>query len=121
MLTRAGPEIGVASTKAFTAQLTVLLSLAIAAGRDRGVLEPSRVAVLEETLSSLPRLIGAAMSGFDEIRPHVAGLARARSCLFLGRGMLFPLALEGALKLKELSYIHAEGYASPGSMADCAD
>ena len=112
MLTRAGPEIGVASTKAFTAQLTVLLSLAIAAGRDRGVLEPARVAVLEETLSSLPRLIGAAMSGFDEIRPHVAGLARARSCLFLGRGMLFPLALEGALKLKELSYIHAEGYAS---------
>ena len=112
MLTRAGPEIGVASTKAFTAQLTVLLSLAIAAGRDRGVLDPSRVAELEETLSSLPRLIGAAMSGFDEIRPHVAGLARAQSCLFLGRGMLFPLALEGALKLKELSYIHAEGYAS---------
>ena len=112
MLTRAGPEIGVASTKAFTAQLTVLLSLAIAAGRDRGVLDAGRVAVLEDTLSSLPRLIGAAMSGFDEIRPHVAGLARARSCLFLGRGMLFPLALEGALKLKELSYIHAEGYAS---------
>ena len=85
MLTRAGPEIGVASTKAFTAQLTVLLSLAIAAGRDRGVLDPSRVAELEETLSSLPRLIGAAMSGFDEIRPHVAGLARAQSCRRWGK------------------------------------
>lgn len=112
MLTRAGPEIGVASTKAFTAQLTVLLSLAVAAGRDRGVLESKRVSTLEAALESLPRLIGAAMSGFNEIKPHVAELARAHSCLFLGRGMLFPLALEGALKLKELSYIHAEGYAS---------
>ncbi|MGC6484383.1 MAG: glutamine--fructose-6-phosphate transaminase (isomerizing), partial [Candidatus Puniceispirillales bacterium] len=112
MLTRAGPEIGVASTKAFTAQLTVLLSLAVAAGRDRGVLTADRAATLEDALTSLPRLIGEAMSGFDAIRPHVAGLARAHSCLFLGRGMLFPLALEGALKLKELSYIHAEGYAS---------
>jgi glucosamine--fructose-6-phosphate aminotransferase (isomerizing) len=112
LLTRAGPEIGVASTKTFTAQLTVLLSLAIAAGRDRNVLAKERVEVLEDALISLPRLVGAAMSGFDEIKPHVEVLAQARSCLFLGRGVLFPLALEGALKLKELSYIHAEGYAS---------
>ena len=112
LLTRAGPEIGVASTKAFTAQLVVLLSLAITAGRDRGVLDAARVAELEGAMTSLPRLIGSAMSCFETIKPHVASLARAHSALFLGRGMLYPVALEGALKLKELSYIHAEGYAS---------
>lgn len=112
LLTRAGPEIGVASTKAFTAQLTVLLSMAIAAGRDRKVLDAARVAELEAALASLPRLVGEAMSCFETLRPHIASLTKAHSCLFLGRGTLFPLALEGALKLKELSYIHAEGYAS---------
>ena len=112
LFTRAGPEIGVASTKAFTAQLTVLLAMAAALGRDRGVITKEQCDAIKDHLTTLPRLVGQAMSGFDKIKPFIAALSRARSCLFLGRGTLFPLALEGALKLKELSYIHAEGYAS---------
>ena len=112
MLTRAGPEIGVASTKAFTAQLTILLGMAAALGRDRGVIDADRCHAIKDHLVRLPRLVGEAMSGFEEIKPFISVLSRAQSCLFLGRGMLYPLALEGALKLKELSYIHAEGYAS---------
>ena len=112
LLTRAGPEIGVASTKAFTAQLTVLLAMAAALGRDRGVISAQDCAAIQDHLTSVPRLVGQAMTGFDAIKPFVSTLSRAQSCLFLGRGTLYPLALEGALKLKELSYIHAEGYAS---------
>ena len=112
LFTRAGPEIGVASTKAFTAQLTVLLAMAAALGRDRGVISKEQCDAIKDQLIRLPRLVGQAMSGFDKIKPFIAALSRARSCLFLGRGTLYPLALEGALKLKELSYIHAEGFAS---------
>lgn len=110
--TRAGPEIGVASTKAFTAQLTVLLALAIDLGLSRRVLQRERALQLVGLLHSLPRLVGLALDCFDELRPVARRLAKAHSCLYLGRGPLYPLALEGALKLKELSYIHAEGYAS---------
>ena len=112
LLTRAGPEIGVASTKAFTSQLTVLLALAAGLGRDRGRLKAKQVDAVLSALESLPRLVGEALACFETLTPVANRMSRARSCLFLGRGMLFPLALEGALKLKEISYIHAEGYAS---------
>ncbi|NDA08153.1 MAG: SIS domain-containing protein, partial [Alphaproteobacteria bacterium] len=112
LLTHAGPEIGVASTKAFTAQLTVLLGMAVALGRGRGVLAEKDASEIEDGLMALPRLVGEALNTMEEVRDYVPTLARASSCLFLGRGSLYPLALEGALKLKELSYIHAEGYAS---------
>jgi glucosamine--fructose-6-phosphate aminotransferase (isomerizing) len=112
LMTRAGPEIGVASTKAFTAQLTVLLALAVVLGRERGVIKAKEADAIRDHLNAVPRLMGEAMRGFENIQPCIANLSKARSCLFLGRGMLYPLALEGALKLKELSYIHAEGYAS---------
>ncbi|XDZ64797.1 glutamine--fructose-6-phosphate transaminase (isomerizing) [Alphaproteobacteria bacterium LSUCC0684] len=112
LLTHAGPEVGVASTKAFTAQLTVLLGMAVVLGRDRGVLSEQDAAAIEEGLMALPRLVGKALSLMEGVEAHVPMLSRASSCLFLGRGLLYPLALEGALKLKELSYIHAEGYAS---------
>lgn len=112
LLTRAGPEIGVASTKSFTAQLTVLLGMAAAMGEARGVISQDRSAQILADLSSLPRLMGEALNSFEDLRPFISRLSRSQSCLFLGRGMLYPLALEGALKLKELSYIHAEGYAS---------
>jgi glucosamine--fructose-6-phosphate aminotransferase (isomerizing) len=112
LMTRAGPEIGVASTKAFTAQLTVLLALAAVLGRERGVIKAKQADAIHEHLNAVPRMMGEAMRGFENIQPYIASLSKAQSCLFLGRGMLYPLALEGALKLKELSYIHAEGYAS---------
>ena len=110
--TRAGPEIGVASTKAFTAQLTALLSLAVALGRAHGTLEAAEEARIHDWLMRVPGAVGRATGLFDAIRPVAQRLTTARSCLFLGRDMLFPLAMEGALKLKELSYIHAEGFAS---------
>jgi len=110
--TRAGPEIGVASTKAFTAQLIVLICLAIVLGRQNGHLDASRVTYLYQKLLKIPGAVGKSMKLFDPIRPIAHQLKNARSCLFLGRDMLFPLACEGALKLKELSYIHAEGFAS---------
>ena len=112
LMTRAGPEIGVASTKSFTAQLTVLLALAAYLGQARQVISDERADAIHQHLSAVPRLMGEAMKSFDDIRPFIAKLSKAQSCLFLGRGSLYPLALEGALKLKELSYIHAEGYAS---------
>ncbi|MEK9640594.1 MAG: glutamine--fructose-6-phosphate transaminase (isomerizing), partial [Alphaproteobacteria bacterium] len=112
LLTRAGPEIGVASTKAFTAQLIVLICLAIVLGRQNGHLDASRVTYLYQKLLKIPGAVGKSMKLFDPIRPIAHQLKNARSCLFLGRDMLFPLACEGALKLKELSYIHAEGFAS---------
>ena len=112
MPTRAGPEIGVASTKAFTAQLTVLLALAIALGHAKGRLSDAEAEEMHQLMMTLPRSVGSAISAFDVVKPIAHELSKARSCLFLGRGTLFPLAMEGALKLKELSYIHAEGFAS---------
>ena len=108
----AGAEIGVASTKAFTCQLLVLLVLALRAGADRGTFDKKGLADHLNGLVALPGLISQALSTADQIAATAADLADARDILFLGRGSMFPLALEGALKLKEISYIHAEGYAS---------
>jgi glucosamine--fructose-6-phosphate aminotransferase (isomerizing) len=110
--THAGPEIGVASTKAFTAQLGALTALAIAAAAARGRIDKAEEARLVHVLLEAPRLIAAALQREDAIRALAGDLSRARDVLYLGRGLLYPLALEGALKLKELSYIHAEGYAA---------
>ncbi len=108
----AGVEIGVASTKAFMNQLGALACLAIEAGRQRGHLSPEREAELVKTLLGLPAMINQALALEDQIHEQTGKLAEARSVLFLGRGPMFPMALEGALKLKEISYIHAEAYAS---------
>ena len=108
----AGTEIGVASTKAFTCQLVVLLLLSLKAAKDRGSVEHARFADTLSALRGLPSVMSRALDESGNIRDVAAGLSEASSVLFLGRGMLFPLALEGALKLKEISYIHAEGYAS---------
>jgi len=110
--TIAGPEIGVASTKAFTCQLTVLAALAIHAGRARGHLSQDAEAALVDALSSVPNLALKALQSEPLIERMSHGLSKAPNALYLGRGTNFPLALEGALKLKELSYIHAEGYAA---------
>ena len=108
----AGPEIGVASTKAFTAMLVVLQLLALKAGRDRGHLTPDALADRLSALRGLPALMTNALEEGSRLQDVASALAEAQSILFLGRGALYPLALEGALKLKEISYIHAEGYAS---------
>ena len=108
----AGPEISVASTKAFTCQLTVLGSLAILAGRQLGSIDSAEENRLINVMMSAPRLIGEAIKTSAELNHSSRELAKAQDILFLGRGSLFPLALEGALKLKELSYIHAEGFPS---------
>jgi glutamine---fructose-6-phosphate transaminase (isomerizing) len=108
----AGPEIGVASTKAFTAQLVALAVLAVEAARARGQLDADGEARLAGALAALPGLLSRALALEPEIDDAARELARARDILFLGRGPLYPLALEGALKLKEISYIHAEGYAA---------
>jgi len=110
--TLAGVEIGVASTKAFTAQLCALLCLAIAAGRQRGKLTREREVELVTALIELPRLITEALKQDETIEDMAVELAKVRDVLYLGRGQLYPIALEGALKLKEISYIHAEGYAA---------
>ncbi len=110
--TMAGPEIGVASTKAFTAQLTVLITFAVLLAKARGKLSEKDADNLQYQIQLLPGLIGKALQSFDIIRPIAKKLSSRKSALFLGRGVLFPIALEGALKLKELSYIHAEGFAS---------
>ena len=110
--THAGPEIGVASTKAFTAQLSVLAALAVAAAAQRDRIDAAEESRLVAVLLEAPRLIGEALQLEDQIREIAHELARARDVLYLGRGAMFPLALEGALKLKEISYIHAEGYAA---------
>jgi glucosamine--fructose-6-phosphate aminotransferase (isomerizing) len=108
----AGVEVGVASTKAFTCQLTVLALMAIKAGLDRGRLTPAQAAEHLDALNSLPGLMNHAMGLSKDIAAVSEDLAKAQDILFLGRGPMYPLALEGALKLKEISYIHAEGYAS---------
>jgi glucosamine--fructose-6-phosphate aminotransferase (isomerizing) len=110
--THAGPEIGVASTKAFTAQVAALLALAVTAGVQRGVIDPTREAELVKALFESPRLIAEAMGMEDELKLVAQDISKATDVLFLGRGAMFPLAMEGALKLKEISYIHAEGYAA---------
>ena len=111
-LTLAGPEIGVASTKAFTCQLAVLACLAIGFGRLRGVLSEAEEHRLVTQLIAIPGLMAQAMSRETKIEQLSHSLSKARDVLYLGRGTNYPLALEGALKLKELSYIHAEGYAA---------
>ncbi|TDK43065.1 glutamine--fructose-6-phosphate transaminase (isomerizing) [Antarcticimicrobium luteum] len=108
----AGVEIGVASTKAFTCQLAVLLILALKAAADRGEMTPEALSDHISALRGLPHLMNTALEADDEIRDAAQQLSSARDVLFLGRGLMFPLALEGALKLKEISYIHAEAYAS---------
>ena len=112
MPTLAGPEIGVASTKAFTCQLAVLACLAVAAGRARGELSDKDEQKLVHALIETPRLMAQALNLEPQIERLAHDLAKARDVLYLGRGTSFPIALEGALKLKEISYIHAEGYAA---------
>lgn len=108
----AGAEIGVASTKAFTCQLTVLLMLALKAANQRGVLTATDLSERLTELRALPGLVNQALGAEPQIKEIARKLSEARDILFLGRGRMFPLALEGALKLKEISYIHAEAYAS---------
>jgi glucosamine--fructose-6-phosphate aminotransferase (isomerizing) len=107
-----GPEIGVASTKAFTAQVSVMIALAIAAAKSRGRIDAAEEQRLVKVLLGAPRLIAEAIGLEDAIREIAAEIAKARDVLYLGRGPMSALALEGALKLKEISYIHAEGYAA---------
>ncbi len=111
-LTLAGPEIGVASTKAFSCQLVVLACLALAFARARGRLSAEDERRHVDEFLALPGLMVKALKQERGIEAVAHDLARARDVLYLGRGTSFPLALEGALKLKELSYIHAEGYAA---------
>jgi len=110
--TLAGPEIGVASTKAFTTQLTVLATLAIAAGVARGTVDAARAARLTAALLEVPGRAAEVLNHDERIQQIAQRVAEARDVLYLGRGSSFPIALEGALKLKEISYIHAEGYAA---------
>jgi glucosamine--fructose-6-phosphate aminotransferase (isomerizing) len=110
--THAGPEIGVASTKAFTAQVCALSALTLAAASARGAITPQEERRLIEVLLESPRLIGEALAVENKVREIAYGLSKARDVLYLGRGPTYALALEGALKLKEISYIHAEGYAA---------
>src|SRR6202008_565142 len=110
LLTHAGPEIGVASTKAFTAQIAALSLLALHLGRLRGSLSRGRCGELREQLARVPHLMENARQASGRIDELSKPLARADDFLFLGRGINYPIALEGALKMKEISYIHAEGY-----------
>jgi glucosamine--fructose-6-phosphate aminotransferase (isomerizing) len=110
--TLAGPEIGVASTKAFTCQLAVLACLAVGFARARGAIDAKRESELVADLMSMPGLMAEAFKREPQIEALARELAKATDVLYLGRGTNYPLALEGALKLKEISYIHAEGYAA---------
>ena len=110
--TRAGPEIGVASTKAFTTQLVVLACFAIAVARARGSIDQAREAALSSALTEVPSRASEILNHDEKIQEIAEALVDARDVLYLGRGTSYPLALEGALKLKEISYIHAEGYAA---------
>ncbi|SPF80570.1 glutamine--fructose-6-phosphate transaminase (isomerizing) [Pseudoprimorskyibacter insulae] len=108
----AGVEVGVASTKAFTCQLNVLLMLALKAAQDRGTMTPDAIRDAIGQLRALPGILNAAMDRDRTLAAAALKLSESRDVLFLGRGLMYPLALEGALKLKEISYIHAEAYAS---------
>jgi glucosamine--fructose-6-phosphate aminotransferase (isomerizing) len=110
--TVAGPEVGVASTKAFTAQLSVLACLALATARARGAIGAAEEAAMTDALLEVPSRAAEILERDEEIQALARRVARARDVLFLGRGNCYPIALEGALKLKEISYIHAEGYAA---------
>jgi glucosamine--fructose-6-phosphate aminotransferase (isomerizing) len=110
--THAGPEIGVASTKAFTCQLAVLAALAANLARAKGRLTPAEEKAIVRHLAEAPAAINAALAYDEAIEAMAGSIAGARDVLYLGRGPDYPLALEGALKLKEISYIHAEGYAA---------
>jgi glucosamine--fructose-6-phosphate aminotransferase (isomerizing) len=110
--TRAGIEIGVASTKAFTAQLVAVTLLALKLGLARGFADPALVRQVVKGLAELPELMSFVLAQSDAIRRLAQQIVNRDHVLFLGRGLNFPLALEGALKLKEISYIHAEGYAA---------
>ncbi|MCA1396142.1 glutamine--fructose-6-phosphate transaminase (isomerizing) [Bradyrhizobium sp. BRP56] len=110
--TLAGPEIGVASTKAFVCQLAVMAALAVAAGKERGMLSEIDESKLVRELIEVPRLIAAALLVEPQIEKLARDIAKSSDVLYLGRGTSAPLALEGALKLKEISYIHSEGYAA---------
>ena len=110
LATHAGPEIGVASTKAFTTQLSVLACFAIAVARSRGAIDHAQEAALSTALTEVPARASDVLQHDQAIQKIAAEVAEARDVLYLGRGTSFPLALEGALKLKEISYIHAEGY-----------
>ncbi len=112
LYTLAGPEIGVASTKAFTTQLTTLACLAVALGRVRNVISQAREAELAAALREVPARAAEVLAHDERLRDLAHEVAEARDVLYLGRGACYPLALEGALKLKEISYIHAEGYAA---------
>jgi glucosamine--fructose-6-phosphate aminotransferase (isomerizing) len=107
-----GPEIGVASTKAFTAQVTVLTAIAVAAAAARGRIDTAEEERLVKVMLEAPRLVSEAIGMEDAVRAVAVDVAKARDVLYLGRGTMSALALEGALKLKEISYIHAEGYAA---------
>ncbi len=109
IMTNAGPEIGVASTKAFTSQLAALLLLTIALGRRHGMVEQVEEEIIAE-LSKLPELIEKTLDMDEDIKEMANAFAEKHNSLFLGRGAMYPIAMEGALKLKEISYIHAEAY-----------
>jgi glucosamine--fructose-6-phosphate aminotransferase (isomerizing) len=110
--TLAGPEIGVASTKAFTCQLSVLASLAVMAAAQRGRISPEEERKLIRDLSEAPKFVNHALKLQEQIEHVARELSQVRHVLYLGRDTNYPLAMEGALKLKEISYIHAEGYAA---------
>ena len=110
--TYAGPEIGVASTKAFTTQLTVLACLAIVLARAKGSISHEREAALAEALTEVPARAAEVLNHDERLKELAQELSKARDVLFLGRGTSYAIAMEGALKLKEISYIHAEGYAA---------
>ncbi|NKD76178.1 glutamine--fructose-6-phosphate transaminase (isomerizing) [Haematospirillum sp. H1815] len=110
--TLAGPEIGVASTKAFTTQLTVLACLVLALARARGAVTAEREMQLAHALGEVPARVAEILNHDEHIRRIAEDVMQARDVLYLGRGSSYPIALEGALKLKEISYIHAEGYAA---------
>jgi glucosamine--fructose-6-phosphate aminotransferase (isomerizing) len=112
LYTHAGPEIGVASTKCFTTQLAAMVLLAVFIGRRRETLDKAAAQTLLQAFVEIPKHMRAVLELDDMVRDLARPLAQAKSALFLGRGVSYPMAVEGALKLKEISYIHAEGYAA---------
>lgn len=108
--THAGPEIGVASTKAFTTQVAILTLIAFYIAQQKGILAPAELTALLNELNSIPDKIQQVLAGNEHIKDIAVDIKDAKNCFYLGRGIGFPVALEGALKLKEISYVHAEGY-----------